>query len=106
MTLDLDRAPELAEPGGAIRLEGGDLEHRILVIHGDDGNYHAFKNRCMHMGRRLDPVPGTNTVQCCSVNKATYDYRGAIVFGPAKGPIEVLTVTVDERKLLIEVSRP
>jgi len=105
LTVDLDRAPELTEPGGAIRLEGGDLKHRILVVHGDDGRYHAFKNRCMHMGRRLDPVPGSHTVQCCSVGKATYDYEGNLVSGSAQGPIEVLPVTVDGRKLVIAGGR-
>ena len=45
----------------------GTITARTLVVHGDDGTFHAFANRCRHMGRRLDPVPGTETVQCCSV---------------------------------------
>jgi hypothetical protein len=35
--IDLNRATELKKPGGALRLEGGGLPMRVLVIRGDDG---------------------------------------------------------------------
>ena len=66
LTLDLKRVPELEKPGGAIRLEGRNLPERILVIFGEDEKFYVFRNRCTHVGhRRLDPVPGTKTIQCC-----------------------------------------
>ena len=72
LTIDLDKAVELKIPGGAIRFEGKGLPERVLVVSGEDGDYRAFHNRCTHLGhRRLDPVPGTSTVQCCSINKCT-----------------------------------
>ena len=101
--IDLDRAPELARPGGAVRLEKKDLPERVLVVHGDDGTFHAFANRCRHMGRRLDPVPGTETVQCCSVSKSTYDYQGKMLTGAAKGPVAVYAVAADDGKLTIRL---
>ncbi len=72
--VDLARAPELAGRNGALRLEKKNLRERVLVIQGEDGGYHAFRNRCTHMGRRLDPVPGVQQVQCCSISKSTFDY--------------------------------
>lgn len=57
--IELDEAPELKAPDGAIRLEGKGLPHRILVVRGPDLQWYAFKNRCTHMGRRIDPLPGT-----------------------------------------------
>jgi nitrite reductase/ring-hydroxylating ferredoxin subunit len=100
--IDLNRAPELASPGGAIRLEKKGLAERVLVVHGEDGAYHAFQNRCRHAGRRLDPVPGTETVQCCSVNKSTYGYDGQPVYGPVRGGVTVFdTQTSDEGKLVV-----
>ena len=101
--IDLDRAPELTRIGGAIRLEKKNLPERVLVIHGDDGTYHAFGNRCRHMGRRLDPVPGTQTVQCCSVSHSTYDYQGRMLSGAAKGPVTVYPVQVNAGKLMIRL---
>jgi nitrite reductase/ring-hydroxylating ferredoxin subunit len=101
LMIDLNRVPELSNPGGAIRLEGLNLPERILVVHGDDGQFRAFRNRCRHMGRRLDPVPGTQAVQCCSISKSTYSYEGSVVYGPAKGPVEVFAVQHANGKLVI-----
>ena len=104
ISLDLSRAPELAEVATGLRLEGKGLTVRVLVVHGDDGNYRAYHNKCRHFGRRIDPVPGTTTVQCCSVNKATYDADGAVVAGPARRPLATYPVDVQDGKLIVSVS--
>jgi nitrite reductase/ring-hydroxylating ferredoxin subunit len=101
VVVDLGRAPELSQPAGAIRLEGQNLPERILVVHGEDGRYRAFVNRCRHMGRRLDPVPGENTVQCCSVGKSTYDYDGKLQFGPSAEGVSTFVVKQVNDKLFI-----
>lgn len=103
LVLDLSRIPELSQPGTAVRLEGGGLPVRVLVVRGDEGKYFAFQNRCQHFHRRLDPVPGTDTVQCCSVNKATYDMEGEVVSGPARGPVPTYPVLVDGAKLTVSL---
>ena len=105
LSIDLKNAPELGKPGGALRFEGGDLPMRVLVFLGQDGKYRAFRNRCTHMGhRRLDPVPGTNTVQCCSINKSTYDYEGKKVYGPAPEPIMNYSTTLEGDRLIVAIS--
>ena len=101
--INLEIVPELSKTGGAIRLEKKKLPERVLVIRGDDDHYYAFRNRCKHMGRRMDPVPVTQTVQCCSVNKATCDYNGAVLFGPAKGNVDVYPVQAKNGKLVIRL---
>ena len=101
--IDLSRAPELAEKGHGVRLEGKNLPRRILVIRGENATYHAFENRCQHMGRRLDPVTGTETIQCCSVSKSTYDYNGNPLFGPAKKAVSTLSTEDDKGKLIIKL---
>ncbi len=63
-------------PGSGVRLEGKGLDPRLLVFHGDDGQYHAIDNRCTHMGRRIDTIAGSGTIQCCSVSKSTFTYDG------------------------------
>lgn len=104
--LDLDRLPELADQDRSIRLEKGGLPDRILVVHGNDGRYHAFRNRCRHAGRRLDPVPGTARVQCCSIGRSTYDYTGKVISGPAKVPLDTLPVHREGNRLFIELNPP
>lgn len=103
--IDLARAPELSQPGGAIRLEKNGLPKRILVIHGNDSQYHAFSNRCSHMGRRIDPAPGTSQMQCCSISQSTYDYSGTPMKGAAKEPLEKFRVGTVDGKLIIRLGK-
>lgn len=102
VTVDLSLATALARPGGAVRLEGN-LPKRILVVHGEDGEYRAYENKCTHMGRRVDPVPGHGTIQCCSVGASTFDLDGGMVAGSAKDPLKTHPVSVDETMLTIRI---
>ncbi len=104
LTIDLDKALELKAPGDAIRLEGKNLPERVLVVCGEDGEYRAFHNRCTHLGhRRLDPVPGTDTVQCCSISKSTYDSGGKKIFGPTPHPVKRFPVEKNQTKLIVMI---
>jgi nitrite reductase/ring-hydroxylating ferredoxin subunit len=104
VVIDLGKAPELRTPGGALRLEGKGLSRRLLVLHGEDGVFRAFQNRCTHLGhRRVDPVPGTRTIQCCSVNKSTYSYDGTTLSGPAPGPLTTFPAALEGQRLVIRL---
>lgn len=101
LEIDLGRVPELSATGGAIRIEGARSPQRVLVFRGDDGQLRAFVNKCSHMGRRLDPLPGQNAVRCCSVGKATHGYDGEKRSGMARGAILPLDVEEQDGKLVI-----
>ncbi|MFP4477134.1 MAG: ubiquinol-cytochrome c reductase iron-sulfur subunit [Desulfatibacillaceae bacterium] len=102
ITIDLDKAPELSSPGGALRLEKGGLPERVLVVRGENDDFKAYRNRCTHVGhRRLDPVPGTNMVQCCSVSKSTFDAEGRNVSGPGTNPVDTYAVEKDGNRLTV-----
>jgi nitrite reductase/ring-hydroxylating ferredoxin subunit len=105
LTIDLGKAPELENQGGALRCEGGNLPVRVLVVRGDESRFYAYRNRCTHLGhRRLDPVPGTDTVQCCSVNKSTFDLKGQNIHGPAPKPIDSFPVENQGDRLVVTIS--
>jgi nitrite reductase/ring-hydroxylating ferredoxin subunit len=101
IVVDLARAPELSNINGAIRLEAKKLPERVLIIKGEDDRYYAFQNRCTHARRRLDPMPGMQQVQCCSIGKSIYDYNGKIISGLAKDDIRTYPVIVENGKLMI-----
>ena len=104
LMIDLSKASELKTPGGALRFEGKNLPKRVLVVCSEEGEYSAFHNRCTHIGhRRLDPVPGTGTVQCCSVNKSTYDSDGNKIFGPAPHPVTRYPVQQNQEELIVTI---
>jgi nitrite reductase/ring-hydroxylating ferredoxin subunit len=71
----------------------------------EDELFHAFHNRCTHFGhRRLDYVRGTNTVQCCSINKSTYTFAGKKIHGPNPKPVDTYPIKKDGDNLYIKLS--
>ena len=103
VVIDLEHTPELSEPAGGIRLEADYLPERLLVVRGNDDRYYAFRNRCGHMGRRLDPLPEEKSVQCCSIGRTTCDYDGSVLRGPAKEPLISYPVEIQGRRLIVTV---
>jgi len=104
LIVDLFRTPELGERSGAIRAEKKGRAARVLVIRGEDGRFHAFSNRCSHGGRRLDPVPGEEQVQCCSVGKSTFDYEGGLISGTAESGTHVYAVEERRGTLVVHLN--
>ena len=102
--IDLKRAGEFSERGGAIRLEGKDLEDKILVIRGENGLFYAYKNKCTHMGRRIDPVSGSQHIKCCSVMGSRFGFTGEVLSGPAKGALKYFKVKIEDNKLNIYIA--
>jgi len=105
LTIDLARTPELTQPGNAIRFEGENLPKPVLVVFTEASEYKSFHNRCTHMGhRRLDYVPGTDTVQCCSINKSTYTFAGKKIHGPNRKPVETFAVEKQGDSLIVRLA--
>lgn len=100
----LERVPELDRPGSAVRLEGKGLPVRTLVVHGQDGTFHAFANRCTHMGRRMDPVGGADRIRCCSLGQSAFSYEGEPMGGTAKKPLQVFSVDQSGRHLKVSLA--
>ena len=60
-----------------------------------------MRNQCAHAKRRLDPVPGAEQVQCCSVGKSKFDYEGKVISGMAGGDVRTYPLNVEDGKLVI-----
>jgi nitrite reductase/ring-hydroxylating ferredoxin subunit len=103
IVIEWARVPELQKPCGAIRLEKSGLSDRILVVYGIDGQFHAFRNRCPHLGGRLDPVPGKAVVCSCGLSKSTFDYSGNIISGPIKNNLKAYKVETNKCKVIIRL---
>ena len=102
LEIDLNRAAELSMPGGSVRIESKSLPSRVLVARAEDGEYHAFANRCTHVGhRRLDHLPKEGKVKCCSVGESTFDYHGCRLSGSATEPIKPFRVEKNGDKLTV-----
>ena len=103
ISIDLTQTPELGSPGGAVRLEGNGLSQRIFVIRDEKDAFHAFENKCSHMGRRLDPGDKPGFVKCCSVSGSKFDFSGNPVAGAAKKSIKTFLTHMENHHLVIDL---
>jgi nitrite reductase/ring-hydroxylating ferredoxin subunit len=101
VTVNLDDAAGLKN--GAVYLEGQGLERPILIVN-VSGDYHAFSNRCRHLGRKLDLVAGKNRLRCCSLMHSEYDLDGRVIKGPATESVKKYEVSQTEGNLIISLS--
>ncbi|HPF07191.1 MAG TPA: Rieske (2Fe-2S) protein [Spirochaetota bacterium] len=99
--VDPGKLPELSVSGKGVRIEGKELPERILLLHGTDGEFHAYRNRCTHGGRRLDP--SGDGVQCCSVGKSFFDLNGSVISGSAKKNIKKYNTRRENSYIIIEL---
>jgi len=90
-----------ASPVAQSAWKGGGFLERVLIIYGIDGQYHAFRNKCGYMGRRIDPVVGTATVRCCGLSGSTFDYTGNVMSGSAKESLKTFRVRTKNCKVII-----
>ncbi len=102
LTLTLSQIPDLAQPNDAVRLEDDRLPAPLLIVHGKDENFYVYLNECTHAKRKIDTVDGK--LKCCSISKATFDYGGQVLSGPAKGPLTTYAVQHDQDQLVITLS--
>jgi len=103
LKIDLRKAPELSQPFGAVHLESEAMPTRVMVMQDGSEGYRAFENKCAHAGRKLDPVPGTETIQCCSMGHLTYDYQGNVLTGEDDKRVRPLNVHTENGILVIEL---
>jgi nitrite reductase/ring-hydroxylating ferredoxin subunit len=104
LVIDLAKLPELADLGGAARIEGDVLAQPVLVFQGEDSNYYAIENACPHAGRKIDPIVGTMTLECCSISSSTFDYAGNVLSGPAEASLKLYDVSVADEQLFITLN--
>jgi Rieske Fe-S protein len=56
------------------------------------------------MGRRIDPVPGSSDVRCCSVLGSRFGITGEVLSGPAKWALKIFEFKIEDNKLNIDIS--
>ena len=94
--------PELARPGGTIRILPDGMTDPIYVLARDNGEFGALSPICTHRGCTVD-VSGDRLV--CPCHGSTYDRDGRVLRGPAQRALTRYAVTRSGDDLVIEVQR-
>ncbi|MDH3732010.1 MAG: Rieske (2Fe-2S) protein [Gemmatimonadota bacterium] len=73
--------PQLASPGGYLRVQPDDLPHHLLVFAGDAGEFTVVSPVCTHR-QCIVSVAGPRLV--CPCHGSEYERDGTVTMGPAE----------------------
>jgi cytochrome b6-f complex iron-sulfur subunit len=73
--------PQLATPGGHIRIQPDSLAHHLVVFATEDGGFTVLSPVCTHQQCIVD-VAGARLV--CPCHGSEYDRSGSVLVGPAE----------------------
>jgi cytochrome b6-f complex iron-sulfur subunit len=82
--LPLRNFPQLASPGGYLRLLPEGYGSAVYVLSLDGGGYSALSPICTHLGCTVE-IAGAHLV--CPCHGSTYDRSGRVLRGPASQPL-------------------
>jgi nitrite reductase/ring-hydroxylating ferredoxin subunit len=94
-----------ATVGNAVKLVfGGDEEivERLIVIHSEDGKYHAFVDHCTHNKKELYYLHEDKLLRCHS-GRSYFDMEGNVMRGPAEKPLHVFPTWQVADRVIIEM---
>lgn len=98
--LSLRQNPELAEPGGSLRLMPDGWEDPLYLLVLDGGGFAALSSICTHRGCTVDlGGPGLK----CPCHGSQYDREGRVTRGPAARSLTRYPVRTSGDELIIEV---
>lgn len=80
LRLPLRNFPQLAGPGGYLRILPEGYATPVYVLSHDDGGYSAVSPICTHLGCTVE-IAGAHLV--CPCHGSTYDRAGQVLRGPA-----------------------
>ena len=95
----------LAAAGNAVRLVFGEDERavdRLIVIHSEEGKYHAFVDHCTHSKKELYYLHEDKLLRCHS-GRSYFDMKGNVMRGLAEKPLHVFPTWQVADRVIIEM---
>lgn len=92
IVIPLAKHPQLAKPGGLMRVEGKDGDARLVVIRRADGSLVALSMECTHWGCDVDWLADKAELEC-PCHGSRFDADGKVLEGPADEPLPAYPVS-------------
>lgn len=104
VTVALARVPELAAVGGAATIIDERLSRHLLIARPGTDEYVVVSSHCTHFGRALSYEHDKRRFRCSSLSHSEFGLDGAVLGGPAEGPIMVYRTTVENDTLCVDLT--
>ena len=107
LEIDLGKVPELAEPGGSVKIRDSALPDPLIIARSADGTYLVAAIKCPHRGVEVEYQPEKGEFECASLGSSQFATDGSRLSGPAKEPLRVFRTSLDPdagERLIIDLS--
>lgn len=103
--LSLASYPDLALPGGAVTMNvlGTSTRANLLIVHAAANEWAVVDGICTHANCPLSYTSHKQTVEC-GCHGSTFNLKGAVTHGPAKGALRVYQTSLADNILIINIS--
>jgi len=92
LIIDLQQAPDLRKPGGAVRVVDLERKVNLIVVHPAKNRFAVLDRSCTHGGAPVVYNRHNQTVQCVSWGHSEFALDGALLGGSAKRPLRAYEI--------------
>ena len=100
----LDKVPELAVVGGAVKIVDANIDDSLIVVRETEDIYVAASIKCTHRGVEVEYRAKDKCFKCASLGGSRFKTNGEKVCGFAKGPLKTYPISREDSTLVIRLS--
>ena len=99
----LDRAPELALVGGAVKILDSNIDDSLIVARVAENTYVAASIKCTHRGVEVEYQADDKCFECASLGGSRFKTSGENICGFAKSPLKTYSVSTEGNILVVRL---
>ena len=103
ITIRLDKVPELARVGGAVKIIDPKIDDSLIVARVAENAYVATSIKCTHRGCEVEYLAEEKCFKCASLGGSRFKIDGEKISGFAKGPLKAYPVSSEGNILAIRL---
>lgn len=105
--VELDKVPQLAKPGGSVKIRTSELPVPLIIARTTAETYVVAAIKCTHWGVEVEYRPESGGFECASLGSSQFALDGSRTGGPAKKPLQIFRTSFDGdagSRLIIDLS--
>ena len=102
--ISLDRVPELALVGGAVKILDSNIDDSLIVVRMTEDAYVAASIKCTHRGVEVEYRADDKCFKCASLGGSRFKTNGEKIRGFAKGPLKTYPISSEGNILVVQLS--
>lgn len=79
ISIDLDAAASLAEPGSSVNIIDPARRLDLIVVHAEKNRFAVLSGLCTHAPRPLTYIPQRGVLQCNNFNHSIFSLTGEVI---------------------------